>query len=223
MPYARRRYPRRRPRYTPRRRPVRRAPTRAAIYGSAARQLYRDVSKLKGLINVEFKYVDNASTINPGTTGTFVLLNGLATGDTASTRDGRQVRFKSIQHKMILNLNASASATTVRCIFLIDTQPNEAAPAAADVLQSVGLVAPRNLDYRKRFVILKDQNYRVNTDMPERTVSWYRNLDMKTVYDDGGDTIASITTNSLYMLMLSDEAANTPTVTYYTRLRFIDN
>lgn len=226
MPYTRRTFRRR----TYRRRPTirRRRPTRWATYSAAGSQLWKDVKYLKGLINVEFKSKDIVGSSTPdNSAGSVVLLNGLATGDDFNSRDGRQIRMKSIQLNMKFNLHASATATVVRVLLVLDTQPNAAVATLSGILDvgsAATVVAFRNLNNRKRFIILRDWVVKVNTNLPEITREYYHTLDAKTVYNaTNGGTIADIETNSLSLWLASDEATNTPTVTYNSRVRFIDN
>lgn len=203
-------------------------PNRWKIYGRAGAQLASDVMKLKGLINTEFKTLDTYATSNPTTGGTFLLLNGITRGTDYNNRDGRSIRIKSYASNMRFIANASASHTTVRVIVFVDKQPNAGLPSTGSLLDN-SFGAPlteqfRALDYRRRYTVLQDYRVTINPDYPEKSVRKYRKLDMKTIFDntDSG-TISDITTNSLYMLIVSDEAVNTPTVIVNSRLRFIDN
>lgn len=188
--------------------------------------IQRDVAYLKNLINVEFKAVDTAGTTNASDTGTRLLLNGVATGDDYNDRDGRQLRFKSLQSSLTITKNASATNTQFRALWVIDKQPNQVALTVADVLD-ISVAPPhdafRNLDERKRFVILRDVTRTLTADRPEANVRLYRRMDMKTVYDGPTNGVADITTNSLYLILLSDETTQQPAVQYNNRLRFIDN
>lgn len=197
-------------------------------YYQIGQKVLRDVNMLKNLINVEFKVLNHVTTSTAvPNTGTVMLLNHLALGDDYNSRSGRQVRWKSLQWRCTTNKHASASSSRVRMLFVIDKQCKQALPSASEILDSS--VAPlidgfRQLDARKRFVILKDLTFLLNTDRPEITRTGYFKMDMKTVYDasDNGD-ITDIYSNSLYMVMIGDEATNQPTHETNVRLRYIDN
>lgn len=211
-----------------RRRRRRRGARRGAVYGAAAYQLYKDVNKLKNLINVEFKWVDTQLNSTISSSGTFLLLNGIAQGDAAQTRDGAQARLKSLESSANFTLNAAATNATIRCIIFIDLQTDATTPALADVLDNSGLTDPtyasRNLDYRNRFLILKDYRFSLSsTGMQRKNWHNYRKLDLKTVYSGTGATIASIRSQPLYILYVSDSASNNPAITAHHRIRFIDN
>lgn len=205
----------------------RKTTNRRKVYGAAGMQLYKDVKMLKNLINVEFKKHDVYNSVNVNNTGSFVLLNGLSNGDDYNDRDGRQVRFKSIQVQTRTLLNPSSTNTVFRMILFIDKQANAGSPAVTellDVATAARTDAFRNLDYRKRYVILKDKRFTVNSDYPEKIVDFYKRLDMKTIFDDSSTgTINDISSNSLYLYFVSDEVTNTPAILYNSRLRFIDN
>ncbi|AUM61747.1 capsid [uncultured virus] len=191
-------------------------------------KLAQRVKRLESLTGKpEFKVVDSVGSTAVSTTATLTLLNGLAEGDSATTRDGRQVLFKSLQLYERGTLHASATNTTIRSIIFLDKQPNETAPTAAALLATAvagGVDAFRNLDNRKRFVILHDSRMVLSTDFPERVHEHYKKMSLVSQYDSGNaGTIADITSNSLYLLQISDEATNTPTQIFNVRLRFIDN
>lgn len=218
-------------RYTPRRsyRGRRRYNSRRSYtpsYGQIGRKLWNDVKKLKGLINVEFKSHDVNASTDVNTSGIRVGLTELQKGDDSTNRDGRQVRWKSIQATLKYNWDTSATAATkLMNAIVIDTSPNGTLPTIADIYTdfSMGI---RNLAYRKRFIVLKSWITLVNSDYPEKMKRIYKKIDMKTVYNSGNaGTIADIESNAIFFLCQSDEptAGLEPRLDYYFRLRFIDN
>lgn len=202
----------------------------ALKYGPTAVKLASDVYRLKNLINVEFKYAQANSSSTPSTAAaTLLLLNGLTKGDDSTDREGRQIRMKSVQYNVRSLINGAATATLVRVMLVLDTQPNAAAPTIANILETTGglyVDAFRNLSNRKRFIILKDDKQVLDSDDQYNNIDCYKqfNPGFKTVYNSGNaGTIADITTNALYLVAISDEATNTPSVNMYYRIRFIDN
>lgn len=221
MPYKKRAPQRRRYRRG-RRKPM----TRYATYSRAGTQLWKDVSMLKNLINVEFKQKDvtfSSQTIY--NTYSSVLLNGLTKGDDNSNRDGRRVRFKSLQFNGTVYLDSVATASTVRFILFIDKQPN-AANGSGNLLDNNTINGQRSVEYARRFTVLKDFTVNLSASgLPQKAVKFYVPLDMKTDYDDS-DTglISDITRNSMYLYMVSDDTVANPVVLNgHLRLRFIDN
>lgn len=203
-----------------------RAPNRWQVYGNAASQLWRDVKYLKSLINVEHKYVDTTATTTSSTTPALVLLNALALGTPSTSRLGQSIKMTALYANIFWSINASASTTYTRMIIFKDMQPNAAAPAASDLLVTTGSVlSPLVIGNARRFKVLMDirKNLSINgTEIVK--FKRFMKLFFHTRYNNQNNgTIADITTNSLYMLHMSDQATNTPSFSYSIRCRFIDN
>ncbi len=194
-------------------------------YGNVVDKVIKDVAKLKGLINTEFKQKDTTATATVDNVADIILLNGLAKGDDFDDRDGRVVRIKSIQVSLLYEINASASLTHVRVMLVLDKQPNEITMVITDLLDSSGLQTFRNLDQRKRFWIIWNQVVTMSiTGMQGGTLNFYKKFNLKTIYDDSdAGTIADISTNAIYLVLLSNEPTNLPTIVRSTRIRYIDN
>lgn len=190
-------------------------------------KLVKDVKYLKSRVHSEFKYLDTVVTNTPTTTAVLALLNGMSKGDGVANREGRQIRVKSILSNTLLTINTSATASNIRIVYFIDKQANAAAPVFGDVFTSSSnyITSARNLNNRKRFVILKDHVYTLDPDNHNAIrMSFYKKLDMSTIYDasDAGD-ITDIKTNALYMMYICNEATFTPTINSYNRVRFLDS
>lgn len=217
-------------RYTPRRTNYRRRryrrPTRGKVYGAAFSQLARDVSKLKGMLNVEYKSKDVAVSETPNTTGTVIYLNDIAGNDSLAGRDGLQVRLKSLQMRLTSEVNVSDVDTFVRIMVVIDKQPQGALPSITDILESTSITSVRNLSFRKRFVILKDTVQKLRSGAVSNNIQFmrlYKRLDMKSIYNSTGSGISNIESNGLFLVLFSDEATNPPTISGTTRVRYLDN
>lgn len=187
---------------------------------------------LYGLLNPEFKMkeVYGSSTVN--TTPTLYLLNGLTKGDDIGNRDGRSILMKSLNLQATVTVHASTTiGSYVRCMVFIDKNPSGVAPTYTELLDIATITQPilaqRNLNFRKRFVILRDQLIDVSPGSGGKglyTFNYYKKLQMHTIYDasDAGD-ITDISNNALYFITVSNEGTNVPTVTVASRVRFLDN
>jgi len=179
----------------------------------------------------ELKHNDTAASITPATTGTFQLLNGMAVGDTDVLRDGNDANATSIQWRMrvVGDVDAIAAGWCIRHIIFWDSQANGAAPALADVLDlttiTTGVLAPYNRNNQKRFKIIEDKSFVLNPTLATsgttpitavlslRQMSHgKRSLSRQVKYIGTGATIASIGTNSLYSVMISDANTDAPVV-----------
>lgn len=201
------------------------APGRGAVYGAAAGQLVKDVKMLKGLINVEFKYLDTVGNAKSMTTsGNIDQLLLVAQGDGGSSRDGNQIRAKSLELNFNVTQHSSATASQARVIVGIQTDPEGNPPAWTDLMISATTVAPRNLQNRHNFIILKDYVFPLAINGRRNAASqFYRRIDLKQLYNGTGASIGSLKQGGLFIAYLANEATNTPTLNYYSRVRYLDN
>ena len=171
----------RRPYRRYRRRSYRRR-ARAPTYGQIGRKVFRDVQRLKNLINVEFKSHLHQTNTSPSTSGHVSYVTNIDKGDSISQRDGDQVRLKSIETRGMYTLNASATSTTVRLMWVLVKNVNGTTPAIGDIIETLGstdVSSLRNLEYRRNVVILKDMVMVLNSETPKRYVKYYRKMDAK--------------------------------------------
>ncbi len=184
---------------------------------------------LKTIVNVEFKNHDvqqTAAAVASG--GVQVQLSNIAQGDTTITRDGAQCKVVSISLRYTIFMNQSATASSMRVWLIQDSQTNQALFTIADFLEDVtvddAINSPRNLDNKHRFRVLYDKVH--NLSITGRQISshrFYKKLNVKLRFDNAAAAITSLTQNSLSLLVISDEATNTPAITSFVRLRYVDN
>lgn len=168
----------------------------------------------------EYKTIDLDSTTKVAdTTGTVTLLNGVATGDDFTDRDGRRITMTSLYIQgMVTAVDNVTGASLARLIVVYDKQANGAAPAITDVLKAADSYAQINLNNRSRFQIIADKRYALGPMSDTATqafagspsvmpVKIYRKLNLETQYSGTGATIASIATGSLYMLTIGNQGA----------------
>ncbi len=195
-------------------------------YGNVMDKVIGDIGKLKGLINTEFKAKNVINDILPTTTMNITLLNGLTKGDNLDNRDGRIVRIKSVWIKQYFTINPTATDTFIRIMVIIDKQPNSTLLTIGEILESTRIESMTSLNSRKRLIFLMDKVITLTQGSGTAYYdSYYRKLDMHTVYDASnlGD-ISDISTNALYLCTLTNEVmANAPFVGRLSRIRFIDN
>ena len=190
----------------------------------------KKVNALGRTVNAELKYRDEPAAAfgfaNVPNTGSFVVLNALSQGDSATTRTGNSIVQRNLE--MRLNVRwATASAVptaTLRVMLIWDRQANGSLPNASNVLQFVDYLSPINDSYRKRFKVIYDKNLSVQSTGPSivQTKKLKKLSNTVTRYSGNGGTIADITTNSLFMFMISSEAVNGPLVNYAFRMRYTD-
>lgn len=198
----------------------------------ASQSLVSKVSKLEKQLKLqegEWKYIDTVQTSTASVSaGALSLINGCTQGDGPSNREGTQIHIKSIQMRIRTEFNSGdASAGAVRVVLVQDKQANGAAPTVANIYATTTAVAVdalRNLDNRKRFKILADRTYIMS---PNGDSGYQDDIYLKkpivTQYNSGNAGVVSdISSNSLYILIASDQAANGPFVAFYARVRFTE-
>lgn len=187
-------------------------------------ELNRLKKQVKGMIpKTESKYKDvsqAATTIT--TTATVTNLAPMSSNSTATTAVGTQFQVKSWLWRASITPNATAGVNYLRVILVRDKQSNLAAPAIADVLESsTNYMSPLKDAYSDRFKVLFDKMYTVDTDANGSQVDKiYRKLNFKISFESASNLPY---TNGLYLLQLSDQATNGPSVAWYSRVRYIDD
>lgn len=215
--YYRRRY---------RRRPVYRRRRRGGItYLQAGSKLARGAYKLArwaaSHINAEFKvYEQSQSSTSVTNTGVITTLNNMTQGTDATERIGRQIRNKSLQWRMTLKINSSATTSKVRLILLKDTEPAVGTLALSDILTGGDMDAFKKFSERSRIVFLRDMTINLDQDFrPEVTLKGFLRMNDHSMWDGSSNML-----KGRYMFFcVSDEATNTPTIDSNFRLRFLDN
>lgn len=185
----------------------------------------RLAKRVKSLINVEYKTHDfTSSGTNITSSGTILYLTGVDQGDDDETRDGNTIKLTRLLGRAKVTQHASATTSTVRIILFKDKSSSGSTPTVAQVLKSATPISPLNLDYRKRFVILSDKLFTFDSIRGRiRTIKWFKKMQNQIVYSGSGTTTASLMSNGLFMLIISDEGTNYPVIGYDIRLRFLDN
>lgn len=188
--------------------------------------------------NVDFENV--AGTQVYDTTGLVTLVNGIATGDLGSQRNGRKVTMVSIHLRgKIAPVDGTTQAVGCRTMLIYDRQTNAAALTIAQVLDtsvSANSLCWNLLDNKDRFVVLMDKYIAIGgfdttatqTYAQSPTVSevvFHKKFNLPVAFNTGtGATVASITTGSIYILTIGDAAAGAGcTLIWKSRVRFLDN
>lgn len=184
---------------------------------------YKIATKIAKLVNVEVKHLDTTVSGGFNSTGIVNSLNTMAQGDTNITRNGDSIKALSIHGKGFLSVGSDDSI--VRVMLVLDKQCRGAAPAVTDILESASVTAHQNLDNLRRFKILDDKLFRVETNLekqPFEIIQTFPNLHL--YYSDGDADAAALKDNALFALVISDtDPATDPQVNVVWRLSFTDN
>ncbi len=197
------------------------------VYGDAKKAL-AVARAVKSMVNVELKNFDVQQTaVALTTTPVITQLSNIAQGDTTNSRDGAQVRAKSLEFSALINFNSSGSKTNVRLMLVWDKQTNQAIYGISDLLQDVTvsdvMVTPYNLDNKFRFSVIYDRRFNLTTAKTSINIKRVFRFNKILRYDASTPSIADLTSNSLSLVQWSNEAVNEPNISTFCRLRFVDN
>ncbi|HAG6118910.1 TPA: hypothetical protein HFC92_005492 [Escherichia coli] len=177
---------------------------------------------LKGIINSEKKTHEVGAALGVSTTGNIIHLTGISIGDSANEREGNSIFMRSISARFNTTCNSSATSSFIRMILIEDLQQvADTGPTMASVLQS-DVMSSLNSTTIGRYKVLYNKLYTVN-NTDKKSIVWTKYWDIKHHVRYNGSGVADIQKGGLYLLLLSSEATNTPTITYNIRLGYYDN
>lgn len=187
------------------------------------------LNQLRRLINVETKVCNTeATTTSFGTTGVVTCISQMAQGSNYTDRVGDSIRVQSIETRIKVFVNAAATISAARCIIFRDLDNYGTAPNISDVLDAGALggnvLAQYNWLNRDRFSILYDEMFTLDlVANPGEMIGWKATHEGHVKYLGTTAAAGANGKGSIYILMVSDEATNTPTFRHSTRLTFTDN
>lgn len=192
----------------------------------------------------EKKVIDIASgAYQVNTTGVFTLLNGCTQGSDYTDRIGRKIVMRSLYIRGHVFAEPGISTNSLpqqaRMILFMDSQPNGAAPAVTDLLNTADAASQLNLNNRDRFKVIRDQTFvfgpQVWSNVPAISVSGTPSISdvnvfirmfHETIYNAGNaGTIGDINSGALYMFWIGSQPAGSGTDSnafVSTRVRFVD-
>lgn len=188
-----------------------------------ARSAYKGVRYLKGLVNAEKKKFDSSDSYAIGTTAVSRHFTGIAQGDGDNSRDGNSILCKGLSLRGLLTIHASAGNTQVRLVIVMDKQQvADSLPTMANVLAGNSIQSFLNKDTVGRFQILYDKVHLLdNNTRTQQFVKIWLPIDKHIRYN--GTTSGDIQKNGLHIVQVSNEATNTPTITWTSRVYYYDN
>lgn len=183
-----------------------------------------------GIVNAEDKFFDVQNTSNVTNGGDTYWLTGITTGTGANQRTGQTVKLDSMSFRWIAyrNTTDTSAGQTVRIMLFIDNQPLQVLPIPAFVLTDVsapyGPISYLNMDSRGRYHVIYDKTILLSlTGDSIKAGEHNEKMTHHLVWDVAGDLQADALGGHIYALVICDDAANTPLVTFSSRIRFYDN
>jgi len=196
---------------------------------SLAKRTATGLNEIRKLINIEEKNLETlVSATAFDTNGTVYSISTVAQGTDYTQRVGDSIRMQHIQVRWRVFKNTSATQSMCRVILFRDLDGYGTAPATGDVMQFAGVatapLSPPDWLNRKRFAIIRDDLVTLN-NTGESSVcgTWQVPHNGHILYLGTTAAAASNGKGSVYMLVISDESTNTPTIAFSSRIAFTDD
>lgn len=186
------------------------------------------VKYVKGIINSEVHLHDQnvvIATTSTDYTGSFNSLSLIQQGDTNAERVGMSILAKSLLIKYVCNMNASSVGTNLRLMVVMDKSDSNTAPTTADLLSqvtsTVAPISPLRKFALQRYRVLADKCVLLTGTNDFKHGSIYVPVNKHLKYDGPENTKSTF--NQLYLVVVSNEATNSPSLTATSRLSYYDN
>lgn len=191
------------------------------------RDLWKNISYIKGLINSEMLYKDTTiSGSSVDSSGIVQNLTGIAEGDTPSGRTGNSVFVRHIYLRGTATIASTLKPTYMRVLLVQDLQQiSDSSPTIESVLQGVSITSPLDMVTNQgRFKVLYNRVFSLDVAKKQTvTFGCYKTMRVHTKFNGSGS--GDIQKNGFYLMIFSDQAsaADAPIVSTYSRLRYHDN
>lgn len=176
-------------------------------------------------IGRELKIIDSANSATASTAFVTIPLVQIQQGTSFVERVGYQVTVNSLDLRLKFDIGAAVIGSPnaiVRCIVYRDLQQiDSTTPAGLDVLSTADPVSQRNYYNQYRFQFVRDMTFQMNQYRP--VVFKRLQLQLNTNVRFSGAGLASVTKNGYYLMIISSNSVNPPTVQWWNRVKFTDD
>nr|WPR18743.1 MAG: hypothetical protein [Chemarfal virus 96] len=192
-----------------------------------ARAAWKATKYIRGLVNSEMYHKDAQYTLG-NSQSTIWHLTTLAQGDGPSNRTGNSILLKRFTANGYMYVNPSATTNTRVMLALIQDkqQVEDAYPSLSNIFASS--VTPNTLlnsSNLGRFSILWRKQYTLGGNATgganAKQIKIYKRFQTHVRYNGTAET--DIHKNGLYLVMITSEPTNFPTINFETRLSYHDN
>lgn len=169
----------------------------------------------------------------------YSCVNLCSQGPAVSQRIGNKIVIKNIRVRgrfQLYNTQVAADMCFVRALLVYDKQTNGAAPAITEILADVDTTGSYSTIFnsgvkianRKRFVVLRDQVYRLAVgDIENNEVDWFVKKNMEVTFNNthSPPVVGDCTTGAIYLVMYYGPTVTTdsPVLSDFTvRIRYDD-
>lgn len=184
---------------------------------SRALRVARSVTK-----KIEYDHKITAGSGAVSTTGTVFPLHLIPQGTGDSERIGDKITVRNILGRVSFIMNSSATNTLFRFIIFQDKQQvGDTSPGISDVLATSSTLSSLNTNAAGRFKVIKNWFFQMDSVKgATKTIQFYKKVNTNLRFN--GTLNSDIQKNGLYVLLLSDQGTNTPTVYYNFKIGYAD-
>jgi hypothetical protein len=192
-----------------------------------ARKAFAGVKYIRGLVNSEMFHVDTDISLTPTGSGSIINLTSLSQGDTSALRTGNSIYIRNLVFRGRAAINSSVTGNTrIRWMLIQDKQQvSDTTPSVSDIMSTTGPESLLNLSNSGRFSILKSSEFVLypsgTNTQSVRLIDYYRKMSLHVRYN--GTASTDIQRNGLYLVFISSETTNTPTISGTVRIGYRDN
>lgn len=201
-------------------------------YSSTAKKANLALAIAKTLASqhkVEYKVKDvKDSGANMLNTGTVVHLLPVAQGTDQDDRIGNEIELASIQMKFRIAINSAATTTFCRVLLVKDFDNQGATPSINDILgtgtdySDYLTCSFKHVDNKHRFSFLYDKTFTLGINaIGGIHQEYYKKVPLKIEYTSANS--ADMTNQQVFLVFLSNESTNYPTIRYFVRSKYTDD
>lgn len=190
-----------------------------------ALQAYKGVKYLKGLVNSEMLHVDSSLILGSVQSKIFSLCE-MAQNDTDSGRTGNSILLRNIYIRGLLEINPAVTANSrvLICVVKDTQQVNDTTPVVLDVFKTNSPESMLAMNSAGRFKILYRKTYVLSPASGGRNaIEFNKYFSMRQHVRYNGPANTDIQKNGYYLLVITSEVTNFPSVSLTSRIGYHDN
>lgn len=190
-----------------------------------AKKAFRGVRYLRGLVNSEMLYTERQTSLGSMQANIWNLCQ-VPEGDDYNQRHGNSILVRTLYLRGFMQVNPSVTGDSrVSLVIVQDKQQiADTVPAITDIFTGITPESMVKLASAGRFKIIWRKNYTLNIpagNTPNHNISKFFNLYSHVRFNGAADSDGQ--KNVYYLVMLTSEATNFPSISISTRLGFHDN
>lgn len=176
---------------------------------------------------VEIKYYENSLTpTSVAGTGSLALVSSIDGGFGESERLGNKIYMRHLFARTSFTINAAATQTFVRLIWILTARLGNNTPVIGQIFQSTtatdSYLSPLNHDNSDAFTILADIMVQLSINGPMCVVrKTFRRINQNAKYISTTGS-SGFDQGNIWLVAMSNEATNTPTIRSYNRIGYTD-